>query len=151
MELTNGEIAIRLAAAALAGGGLGLNRELKHKPAGLRTLALVGLGAAIAIIATAELSGGDPDAMSRTSQGILTGIGFLGAGVIMQRDEAQAVTGLTTAASIWVTAGLGLACGLGHWRLGMFGMLFALGILVLGGAVEGFLHRWVSGTTKPNY
>ncbi len=137
------DIALRLGAAALVGSLLGLNRELKHKPAGLRTLALVGLGASVAAIASVELGGGGPDAVSRIAQGVMTGIGFLGAGVILRRDDEGAITGLTTAASIWVTAVLGLACGLGQWRLAMVGVAFALGILVLGGAVEGLLHRWV--------
>ncbi|MEO7353534.1 MAG: MgtC/SapB family protein [Gemmatimonadales bacterium] len=143
MPMPGDDIALRLGAAALVGSLLGLNRELKHKPAGLRTLALVGLGASVAAIASVELGGGGPDSVSRIAQGVMTGIGFLGAGVILRRDSDQGITGLTTAASIWVTAVLGLACGLGQWRLASVGVAFALGILVVGAAVEGFLHRWV--------
>lgn len=143
------DVVMRLGAASLAGALLGLNRELKHKPAGLRTLALVGLGAAVAAIASVELGGGGPDAVSRIAQGVMTGIGFLGAGVILRRDGEQGVTGLTTAASIWVTAVLGLSCGLGQWRLAIYGVLFALGILIIGRAVEGLLHRRVHDHSPP--
>ncbi|MEP6591133.1 MAG: MgtC/SapB family protein [Gemmatimonadota bacterium] len=141
MTMSGDDIALRLGAAALVGGLLGLNRELKHKPAGLRTLALVGLGAAVAAVASVELAGGGPDAVSRIAQGVMTGVGFLGAGVILRGNAESAVTGLTTAASIWVTAVLGLSCGLGQWRVAGLGVAFALGILVFGAAVEGFLHR----------
>ncbi|MES2124981.1 MAG: MgtC/SapB family protein [Gemmatimonadota bacterium] len=145
MPMPGDDIALRLAAAAAVGGLLGLNRELKHKPAGLRTLALVGLGGAVAALASVELSGGGPDAVSRIAQGVMTGVGFLGAGVILRGEADRGVTGLTTAASIWVTAVLGLACGLGQWRLAGLGVAFALGVLVLGRAVENFLHRHMHG------
>lgn len=143
--LPGDEIAMRLVAATLAGGALGLNRELRHKPAGFRTLALVGLGSSLAALAIAEFSGTGPDAVSRVAQGILTGIGFLGAGVILRHETHNTVTGLTTAASIWVTAVLGLACGLGQWRLALLGSLIALIVLIVGRAVETRLHRWTDG------
>ena len=113
-------MAMRLCAALLAGGLLGLNRELHGKPAGFRTHALVSLGAAVATIAALRLADGslipDPGAIGRVAQGILTGIGFLGAGVIL-RDPAGHVTGLTTAATIWICAVLGMVCGLGYWHV----------------------------------
>jgi putative Mg2+ transporter-C (MgtC) family protein len=97
----NGEIAVRLGAALILGSALGLNRELHGKPAGLRTHGLVSLGAAVAVIVSLGFPGDsksiDPNAVSRVLQGILTGIGFLGAGVIL-RDPNGHVTGLTTAA-----------------------------------------------------
>jgi putative Mg2+ transporter-C (MgtC) family protein len=114
----NEEVALRLGAALLVGGMLGLNRELHGKPAGFRTHALVSLGAAVATIVALKSSDGslliDQNAIGRVVQGILTGIGFLGAGVIL-RDPSGHVTGLTTAAMIWICAVLGIVCGLGYW------------------------------------
>src|SRR5947207_360300 len=114
----NEEIALRLGAALLVGTILGLNRELHGKPAGLRTHALVSLGAAVATIVVLKSPDGslatDQNAISRVVQGILTGVGFLGAGVILH-DPNGHISGLTTAATIWICAVLGLVCGLGHW------------------------------------
>ena len=134
-------IAIRLAAAIVAGAIIGGDRELKRKPAGLRTHALVSLGAAIVIIATVGSSQGAPDAMSRAIQGIITGIGFLGAGVIMQYEAERRVEGLTTAASIWVAAGLGVACGAGFVELAMIAVGAALVVLVGGNWLEELIGR----------
>ena len=114
----NEETALRLGAALLVGALFGLNRELHGKPAGLRTHALVTLGAATATALVVRMADGhfmtDANAISRVVQGILTGVGFLGAGVIL-RDPAGHVTGLTTAATIWMCAVLGIVCGLGYW------------------------------------
>ena len=112
------DTALRLAAALVVGTVIGLNRELHGKPAGLRTHALVTLGAAIATVVVLRAPDGsfstDHNAMSRVVQGILTGVGFLGAGVILH-DPAGHISGLTTAATIWICAVLGLVCGLGYW------------------------------------
>jgi putative Mg2+ transporter-C (MgtC) family protein len=140
----NGEIALRLGAALILGSALGLNRELHGKPAGLRTHGLVSLGAAVAVIVSLGIPGeskaNDPNAVSRVLQGILTGIGFLGAGVIL-RDPNGHVTGLTTAATIWICAVLGVACGLGYWSvLGIAIGLTAL-VLVIGKPVEHLAER----------
>ena len=128
----NEETALRLGAALIVGAIFGLNRELHGKPAGLRTHALVSLGAAAVVILIVRTPDGrltaDANALSRVVQGILTGVGFLGAGVIL-RDPAGHVTGLTTAATIWVCAVLGLICGLGHWVL--LGITVALTTLTL--------------------
>lgn len=114
----NEETALRLGAALVVGTILGLNRELHGKPAGLRTHALVSLGAAVATIVVLRAPDGtlstDHNAMSRVVQGILTGVGFLGAGVILH-DPNGHISGITTAATIWICAVLGLVCGLGHW------------------------------------
>jgi putative Mg2+ transporter-C (MgtC) family protein len=111
---------MRLGAALLVGGALGLNRELHGKPAGFRTHALVSLGAAVATIAVLRLPNGslttDPNAIGRVAQGILTGVGFLGAGVILHNPVGH-VTGLTTAATVWICAALGRVCGLGYWSI----------------------------------
>ena len=132
------ETFIRLAVATLAGAALGLNRELKGKPAGLRTHAMVTLGAALAsvtiIYATAPET--DPNALSRVVQGIITGIGFIGAGVILRDAAGRRVRGLTTAATIWVAASLGVACGVGYWSAVAAATLLTLAVLVLGGRIE---------------
>lgn len=128
------ELVLRLSAAVLVGGAIGLNRDMHRKPAGVRTHALVSLGAAlIVLVALPPADAGfpqHPDALSRVVQGVLTGIGFLGAGVILHAPEQHRISGLTTAATIWVTALLGVACGLGAWK--PLGLAFLLGALVLG-------------------
>ncbi len=133
------EVLLRLSIAALAGATLGLNRELHGKAAGLRTHALVALGAAIVtVVASQPLPGSygpDPNAIGRIIQGILTGIGFLGAGVIL-RDSVGNVTGLTTAATIWVCSALGIGCGLGYWGVVGISIGLALAVLLLGRSVE---------------
>jgi putative Mg2+ transporter-C (MgtC) family protein len=141
----NGEIAVRLGAALILGSALGLNRELHGKPAGLRTHGLVGLGAAVAVIVSLGFPGDsksiDPNAVSRVLQGILTGIGFLGAGVIL-RDPNGHVTGLTTAATIWICAVLGVACELGYWSVLGIAVGLTVIALVLGKPVEHLAERF---------
>jgi putative Mg2+ transporter-C (MgtC) family protein len=146
------ETALRLGAALLLGALFGLNRELHGKPAGLRTHALVCLGAAVATIIVLKSPEGhlapDQNAIGRVVQGILTGVGFLGAGVIL-RDPAGHVTGLTTAATIWMCAVLGVVCALGYWGiLGITVVLTTL-VLLLGRPLERLaeriFHRHISG------
>src|SRR4026208_2458322 len=114
---------LRLGAAAAAGMILGLNRDMADKPIGMRTLGLVALGAAVVSLATIRVEGmaGHPDAMSRVVrgiiQGIMAGISFIGAGVILRDLQSKTVEGLTTAATVWVTAALGIACGLAAWSV----------------------------------
>ena len=133
---------LRLAAATLAGMVIGLNRDLEGKPTGVRTLGLVGLGTALVTIATIEYGSlaEHPDALSRVIQGliqgILAGVGFIGAGAIMRDREQHKVRGLTTAASVWVTAAIGLVCGLGNWPLVTITMVITLGLLLMGHSVE---------------
>jgi len=132
------EIAMRLVAATLIGSGIGLDRELRHKPAGLKTHALVALGAALITIVVAgltDLAHPDISAMSRVIQGIMAGIGFLGGGAILKSND-ELVQGLTTAASIWLVASLGIACGLGQFAAAIIALVIALLILVLGNAFE---------------
>ena len=135
----NEETAVRLGAAVVVGTILGLNRELHGKAAGLRTHALVCLGAAAATIIGCGLPGGfapaDPNAVTRVVQGILTGVGFIGAGVIL-RDPMGHVTGLTTAATIWICAVLGVVCGLGYWGLLAIAAVLTTILLVLGRPIE---------------
>lgn len=140
------EAALRLGAAIAIGVLIGLNRDLKGKPLGMRTLGLVALGAAVAALAAIRVEGmaGNADAMSRIVQGILqgvlTGIGFVGAGVVLRDPRALEVHGLTTAASVWVTAALGIACALGSWHLIFMGGGAALFLLVVVHRLERFLE-----------
>lgn len=144
-----GVVLVRLGAASLIGGVIGLNRELHGKPTGLRTLSLVGLGSALATYLSIEVTSeghiADLGAVTRVIQGVLTGIGFLGAGVIFRGNEDKKVTGLTTAATIWVVACLGMACGAGRWRSVTATTLITFVILVVGGPVEKKVERWFRG------
>jgi putative Mg2+ transporter-C (MgtC) family protein len=136
------DIALRLGAAALVGMLIGVNRDLANKPIGMRTLGLVALGAAIVSLAGVQVEGmaEHPDALSRVVQGIIqgvmAGISFIGAGVILRDREARRVEGLTTAATVWVTAALGIACGLAAWRTVAIAAVLALLLLVAGRWVE---------------
>ncbi|WP_342363280.1 MgtC/SapB family protein [Terrarubrum flagellatum] len=132
----------RLILAVVFGAALGLNRDLHGKPTGVRTLGLVSLGSALATLAVAR---SDPPGASRVVQGIVTGIGFLGAGVIIRTRLEGEVRGLTTAACVWLTACLGAACALADWRLLTLGVALALVILALGGPFERLVHRWRGG------
>jgi putative Mg2+ transporter-C (MgtC) family protein len=131
------EVAMRLVAATLIGSGVGLDRELRHKPAGLKTHALVALGASLVTAVCAFLP--DGTAMSRAIQGIIAGVGFLGGGAILKSND-EMVHGLTTAASIWLVASLGIACGAGQWIIAMIALAIALIVLVCGNVVEQFLR-----------
>ena len=124
------EVVLRLSVAVAIGGAIGLDRELRHKSAGVRTIGLVTLGAALAVLAVSA----DIAAVSRGLQGTLAGIGFLGAGVIMH--HGRSIEGLTTAASIWTAAALGAACGLGAWQPVAIGSALVLVLLVVAGAIE---------------
>src|SRR5215471_14449000 len=115
MTIDLAEVILRLGGATLIGAAIGLNRDLRNKPIGVRTLGLVGLASAMAVLAVAPDGGAEAhsvDAASRVIQGVLTGIGFLGAGVIVRRNIGAHVHGLTSAACTWTTACLGLICGL---------------------------------------
>ncbi|HEX4959396.1 MAG TPA: MgtC/SapB family protein [Thermoanaerobaculia bacterium] len=129
-------VLVRLSVATLIGCVIGLNRELCGKPAGMRTHALVSLGAALITMTSLDLAGTDQAAVLRTIQGIMAGIGFLGGGVILRDESHHSVHGLTTAASIWVVAGLGIACGAGQWATSMVAVAITLGLLVLGEKLE---------------
>ncbi len=141
------DIILRLGVATLASGVIGLNRDLHGKPIGLRTLGLVGLATATVVLLAnpAALEAGRlSDATSRVIQGLLTGIGFLGAGVIVHSNEAK-VKGLTSAACVWFTACIGIVCGLGQWRLVTIALAIALMVLAFGGPFERALHSVLRG------
>jgi putative Mg2+ transporter-C (MgtC) family protein len=139
------ELILRLLAATLLGGVLGLNRNLRGKAAGLRTHALVSLGSALAVI-TADLvvgvgPGADRGAVTRAIQGIVAGVGFLGAGAILKTRSTRAIRGLTTASVIWLAATIGIACGAGYWRAAALAVGLALVVLILGRPLENVLDR----------
>jgi putative Mg2+ transporter-C (MgtC) family protein len=133
------DVFFRLGAAVLAGAIIGFDREIRDKPAGLRTLTLVSLGSAVFVLTA--LGGGTADSTSRVIQGIITGVGFLGAGTIIRGRDEQSVRGLTTAASVWLAAAIGVACAVAYWPIVLAGSMF--GLLVL--ALEGFEARLKSG------
>lgn len=149
IDIDSAALAVRLGAALAAGVILGIDREMKKKPAGLRTHALVSVGAALVVLVTIGSSGNDADAVSRAIQGIITGIGFLGAGVIMQHEHERRIEGLTTAASIWVAAGLGMACGVGLVELVLVALAAILLVLLGGGAIELWMERRGLGNATP--
>ncbi|MGH8138633.1 MAG: MgtC/SapB family protein [Steroidobacteraceae bacterium] len=123
-------IAVRLGTALFIGTLIGLQRELTHKPAGLRTHMLVALGTALFIVGAAE-SGMHPDDLSRIVQGLATGIGFLGGGAILKLTSEREIHGLTTAAGIWMTAAASAAAGLGQIAVALIGVCFGLLVLAV--------------------
>ncbi len=135
------EVPLRLVFAIVAGAIIGLNRWFWHKPAGLGTHGLVALGAALACIIATHTPGADAGAGSRVIQGLVTGVGFIGAGVIMRENGAQQVHGLTTAASIWISAILGIACALSNFATTATGLGLALVVLFVSKPLEGALER----------
>src|ERR687889_2336862 len=121
-------VLIRLLAATVLGAVIGFQRERAGKPAGLRTHMLVTLGTAVFVLACSGV-GMSSDGLSRVIQGIVTGIGFIGAGSILQLSEERDVQGLTTAAGIWMTAAVGVAVGLGSLGVAILSTVFTLIIL----------------------
>lgn len=143
---------LRLALATALGAAVGVNRELRLKPAGLRTHALVALGASlfalVALMMTSP-SAMDFNAASRIVQGIVAGVGFIGGGVILRRDDEKGVHGLSTAASIWVVSAIGVSTGLGLWREATAAVVLALSILSLGAPLDRKLREWREASAQP--
>jgi putative Mg2+ transporter-C (MgtC) family protein len=141
------ETILRLGSAAGVGMIIGINRDLLNKPMGMRTLGLVALGAAVVSLAGIEFSdmAAHPDALSRVVQGIIqgimAGISFIGAGVVLRDPHLHRVEGLTTAATVWVTAALGIACALAAWRIVVVGLALALILLVVIAWIENRFSR----------
>lgn len=123
------QVVVRLLLAALLGAMLGWDREKKGKAAGLRTHMLVCVGSALFVLPFQQ--GGDADTVSRVVQGIVAGIGFLGAGTIIKGRDAEDVHGLTTAASVWFTAAIGVAAGLGREATALTSAVMAFAVLSL--------------------
>jgi putative Mg2+ transporter-C (MgtC) family protein len=120
-------MSLRLVIAAALGAGVGYQREKAKRPAGLRTHALIALGAALFTVIDIF---GFVDDQAKIAAGIVSGIGFLGAGAILHKDGGI-VAGLTTAASIWTVAAIGLAVGDGEYLLAVVATLLTIGILAL--------------------
>ena len=130
----------RLGAAAVMGGLIGAEREYLGKSAGLRTHMTVSLGCAAFILIAIE---GNRDAgdLSRAIQGVAAGIGFIGAGAILKRTDKEDIQGLTTAATLWLTAAVGVAAGAGKVWLGLIAVVCAFVILTIMAGVGRWLHR----------
>jgi putative Mg2+ transporter-C (MgtC) family protein len=122
------EIVLRLLLAAVLGGILGFERWKAGKPAGVRDMALIALGAAIfTIVSLKGFAGSDP---ARIAAGVVTGIGFIGAGAILHRDSGG-VQGITTATSIWLAAGIGISTGTGLYYVALAATAIALMVLLI--------------------
>lgn len=134
------DVVFRLTVATLAGTAIGLDRDLRGKPSGVRTMSIVALGSATIVLA-AQYPAHTAAASSRVMQGIITGIGFLGAGVILRNPSGGRVQGLTTAASIWLTACIGAACGAGAWPIVAVSALLVFVVLGFGKVLERAFER----------
>jgi putative Mg2+ transporter-C (MgtC) family protein len=132
-----------MVAAVVLGGAIGFNRDIHGKPTGIRAHALVSLGAAILMIAGSgpHIGGAYPDAMSRVIQGIIAGIGFLGAGVILRGSSGLQVYHLVTASSLWVTTGIGVLSGMGAYLFAVIATVLVLLVLSMGLRLD----RWLYG------
>jgi putative Mg2+ transporter-C (MgtC) family protein len=147
-ELTHGlqdrqhllRVAIRLLAAMILGGIIGVQRERSGKAAGFRTHMMVCLGTALFVI-TCSSVGMQFDAVSRVIQGLVTGIGFIGAGTILKLEGEEEIKGLTTAAGIWMTAAIGITVGLGAVGIGLICTALALVILAVAQPFEDFFQK----------
>lgn len=131
-------VCMRLTIAALLGGLLGFEREQKGKAAGVKTHMLVSLGSAIFVLIPLQ-AGVQPAELTRVIQGIVSGIGFLGAGTILKADSEERVKGLTTAAGIWMTSAIGMTAGLGHEASAILCTLLALTIFAV---MPRMMRRW---------
>ena len=134
MFLTTGQIIFRLLLSLALSSLIGLEREMRHKPAGLRTNILVGVGSTLVMLTSIYVSRIDNGDVTRIASGVLTGIGFLGAGVIIRgqgeaANDEEMVHGITTAATIWIMAAIGLAVGVGFYSAAIFTTIIALSIL----------------------
>jgi putative Mg2+ transporter-C (MgtC) family protein len=141
------EVTLRLCTASLIGAGFGLNRDLHGKPTGVRTLGLVGFGSAFIVITFGQASTADA---SRVVQGVVTGIGFLGAGVIVRNDNHHRVHGLTTAACVWLTACIGAASGVAEWSTVLISLPIVLTLLAFGGPAEKAFQRLSTKLQNPS-
>ena len=123
-------VMVRLTLAALLGGVLGIEREQHGKAAGVRTHMLVAMGAALFVLVSQQGGMASAD-LSRVVQGVIAGVGFLGAGAILKMDGEERVKGLTTAAGIWLTAAIGVAAGMGREATAVLSTLLTLAIFAL--------------------
>ena len=143
------KLVVRLLLAAILGGLVGIQRERVGKAAGLRTHMLVALGSALLVLLP-DQAGMQIADLSRVLQGIITGIGFLGAGTILKRDKEGEIHGLTTAAGLWLTAAVGIAAGMGREASAILSTVLALIILALLPRVESKAGTDVENVTIDN-
>jgi putative Mg2+ transporter-C (MgtC) family protein len=125
------QVVMRLGLALILGGVIGFEREMAGRDAGLRTHMLVAVGSALFVLVPLQ-AGFSQENMSRVLQGLVSGIGFLGAGAIIKLSAQREVRGLTTAASLWLSAGIGMASGLGREATAILSVAVAL--IILAGA-----------------
>lgn len=123
-------VVVRLLTAAILGGMLGMERESKGRAAGFKTHILVSIGSALFVMAPL-LSGIEPGDVTRVMQGIVSGIGFLGAGAIIKLERDERIEGLTTAAGIWMVSAVGMAAGMGMEILALVTTLIALAVVAV--------------------
>lgn len=131
------DITFKLALSLLVGGCIGIERELRSKSAGLRTMILICAGACLFTVFSFSLGNGDSH--DRVAANVVVGIGFLGAGVIFRGDNG--ISGITTAASIWLTAALGMGIGAGLYQASLMGMALVLFVLVMLSFLDKALDR----------
>ena len=141
-------LVLRLTVAAVLGGLLGIEREHKGKAAGIRTHMLVAMGSALFVLVSQQ-SGVIAADMSRVIQGLIAGIGFLGAGTILKGQNEEKVQGLTTAAGIWMTAAIGMAAGLGLEVTATLSTLLALAIFAVVPWILRRMEKPVSSIAQP--
>ena len=125
--------------AVVCGAVIGIERQFKHKPAGLRTNIMICLGAAVFTLISEKMSLGTQDSVTRIAAQIVTGVGFLGAGAVIQ--DRGGIHGLTTAATIWLVASIGMACGARLYYLALITTVLALGVLIGLGHVDKYFDR----------
>ena len=133
-------VLLRTVMAVILGGVVGMQREKVGKPAGLRTHMLVCLGTAVVVLGCSGV-GMDMDGLSRVIQGIVTGIGFVGAGTILKLTDQREIQGLTTAAGLWMTAAIGVAVGLGALGIAVIATVLMVIVLSLQGVEEALNKR----------
>jgi putative Mg2+ transporter-C (MgtC) family protein len=138
--MTESDVAIRLLLAAALGAAIGVDRELRQKPAGLRTNMLIAFGAALFTMVSIVLAGanGSPE---RLAGSIVVGVGFLGGGAILRGERGKTVHGMTTAATIWVNAAVGMAAGAGAYAMAMTATAITLVVLVALPPIEDWAEK----------
>jgi putative Mg2+ transporter-C (MgtC) family protein len=141
-------VLVRLLLAAVLGGAIGLERGLRGKAAGMRTHMLVAVGSAMFVLVPQQAGVSNAD-LSRVIQGLVAGIGFLGAGAILRQPAEDQVHGLTTAAGIWLTAAIGMAAGMGREVSAILCTVLALVVLAVMPPVESALERRVGPPPGP--
>ena len=134
------KVFIRMVAAIIFGAAIGIEREVAGKQAGVRTHMLVTLGTTAVVLVCVQY-GFSTDGLSRVIQGIVTGIGFIGAGSIIKQSDKMNVQGLTTSSGIWIAAAIGVATGLGAVGLAAIGTVLSLSILTIAVAIDNWIKK----------